>query len=345
MADVVPGDLAHAATVLVTSVLHAREGDRFVVIGDGESVEMVQAIGEAAEQAGAQVTLALLDQLRSQSTGHTGERPHKVLPDPIRRALLATQCSAFVASAPHGESSMREQLLHIVGACSVRHAHMPHISRRAFTRGLILDYQKVETWGHAMERRVELARTIAAESAAGTRLTAQFGAENRWSAHFGAIVPGQWAHLPTGALYAAPESVDGLFVVNASLSEFFGAREGLLLERPVSLTIEGGRVVRVEAPHSPSLENDIRAMLSVAPNSDRIGLVAIGVNVGVNAPTGEAVVDQTMPGLHLIIGDAAGKIPTPTWSARTSFAACQAGGRVTVDGSVVIENGKIVSVG
>ena len=135
-------DLTHAATVLVTTVLHVRSGDRFVIIGDGESADIVQAIAEAGEAAGAEVTLALLDQLRSQSTGHTGDRPHKVLPDAVRRALLGAQCSAFVASAPHGESSMRDQMLHIVGACSVRHAHMPQVSRRAFARGLMLDYQK-----------------------------------------------------------------------------------------------------------------------------------------------------------------------------------------------------------
>lgn len=85
-------------------------------------------------------------------------------------------------------------------------------------------------------------------------------------------------------------------------------------------------------------------MLSVAPNSDRVGLAAIGVNVGVEAPSGEASVDQTMPGLHLILGDPAGKIPALSWSARTSFVACQSGCRVSIDGSLAIENGKIVSV-
>ncbi len=345
MADVVTGDLAHAATVLVTSVLHVREADRFVIIGDGDSVPIVDAIGEAAEAAGAEVTVALLDQLRSVATGASGDRPHKVLPDALRRALLGTQCSAFVASAPHAESSMRDQLLHIVGACSVRHAHMPQISRRAFTRGLVLDYQKIETWGRAMERRLELARTIVAESAAGTNLTLQFSAENHWTAHLGVIGPGQWALLPTGALYAAPTTVDGVFVANASVGEFFGAREGLLLERPIRFFIESGHVVKVEAPHAPAFEAEVKSMLAVAPNSDRVGLAVIGVNVGVDAPSGEAVVDQTMPGLHLIFGDPAGKIPVNAHSARTTFVACQSGGRVAIDGSIAIENGKIVSVG
>ena len=241
---------------------------------------------------------------------------------------------------------MREQLLHVVGACAVRHAHLPAISRIAFARGLALDYQKVETWGRSMALRLELASSLEAESAAGTSLRVKLGPDARWSAHLGVVAPGKWACLPSGALYASPLSVDGVFVANASIGEFFGAREGLLLERPVRFFIENSRVVKVEAPHAPTLLRDVQTMLAVAANSDRVGLVAIGINAGVEAPTGEAVVDETMPGLHLVLGDPAGKvIGSGPWSARTSFTACQAGGRVLVDGSLAIENGKIVSVG
>src|SRR4029077_6978939 len=96
------------------------------------------ALAYLASSVGGHVTHARLDVLKSVSTGHSGDRPHKVLPDLVRRAMLATQASAFVASAPHAELSMREQLLHIVGACGVRHAHMPGITQVAFARGMRL---------------------------------------------------------------------------------------------------------------------------------------------------------------------------------------------------------------
>src|SRR5689334_1541382 len=125
MPDVTPAELAHASEVLLHTALRLRSGERFVIVSDLESAAIGEALARTAEQLGAIVTLARLDRLKSVSTGHDGDRPHKVLPDLVRRAMLAAQASAFVATAPHQELSMREQLLHIVGACGVRHAHMP----------------------------------------------------------------------------------------------------------------------------------------------------------------------------------------------------------------------------
>src|SRR5580704_15820486 len=140
MPDVSAAELAHASEVLLHSALRLRENQRFVVVADAETAAIGDALARMATRAGAVVTLARLDQLKSVSTGHTGDRPHKVLPDLIRRAMLAAQASVFVASAPHQELSMREQLLHIVGACGVRHAHLPGITPRAFSVGMRLDY-------------------------------------------------------------------------------------------------------------------------------------------------------------------------------------------------------------
>jgi hypothetical protein len=82
-------------------------------------------------------------------------------------------------------------------------------------------------------------------------------------------------------------------------------------------------------------------MLGVAPNSDRVGLVILGVNAGVGEPTGCVTADQHRPGLHLVFGDPLPKLTAAAWSARTSFAACQARSTVRVDGTVVIDGGRL----
>jgi leucyl aminopeptidase (aminopeptidase T) len=163
----------------------------------------------------------------------------------------------------------------------------------------------------------------------------------RWFAQLGVLAPGRWGNLPAGAIYTSPTSANGIFVADASLGEFFGAREGVLRANPVRLLIDGGRVVGVES-RSPQLKRDIEAMLRISPNSDRIGLVSIGVNLGLDSPVGDALVDQNMPGLHLGIGDPAAKTTGATWSAPTCFAACEAASRVVVDGEVIIEAGRVV---
>jgi leucyl aminopeptidase (aminopeptidase T) len=341
MPDVSPAELAHASEVLLHSAIRLREGQRFVVVSDAESAAIGEALARHATTTGAIVTAARLDQLKSVSTGHSGDRPHKVLPDLIRRAMLAAQASAFVATAPHPELSMREQLLHIVGACGVRHAHMPGITTRAFAAGMRLDYERVGAWGRALFRRLEFANHVYASSDSGTDLHLTMGPDPRWVPRLGSLAPGKWVNFPAGAIYASPQSAEGTFVANAALGEYFGAREGLLVDKPVFFTLDAGRVVKVEAPFAPELEAEIRQMLSFGPNSDRVGLVAIGVNEGVDAATGEAAVDQNLPGLHLFLGDPAGRATGVRWSARTSFAACQTGSSMTVDGMLTIDRGRL----
>lgn len=340
MRQITEEDLRRAATNLVRSGLQLVAGERFVVVGDAESQPMLGALEAGGRDAGADVSVLRLDHLRSQSTNHSGERPHKVLPDAVRRAMLSAQASAFVASAPHAELSMRDQLLHVVGACKGRHAHMPGITPLAFATGLAADFVELRESGRALERTLEVAREITAESAAGTRLTIKMAPTRRWNARLGAVSPGETVVLPAGSLFTSPDTISGTFAATASVGEYFGARQGLLTE-PVTFVLVDGRVMNVIVPGVPSLQRDIEDMLHLAPNSDRVGLVVLGVNPGIGEATGDVSVDQHRPGLHLIFGDPMARATGATWSARTSFAACQASGTVRVDGALVVENGRL----
>lgn len=333
-------DLKRAADVLLRTGLRVVQGERFVAVGDAESQPMLAALEAAARSIGAEVSALRLDQLRSYSTNHTGERPHKVLPDGVRRAMLSAQCSAFVASAPHTESSMREQLLHVAAACKGRHANMAGISPLAFATALNEDFTRLQERGRALLRKLEAANEITCESAAGTKLAIQVEASRRWIARLGAVEPGESVTLPAGSLATCPVKISGTFVADASVGEYFGAREGLLTE-PVVFEIVDGRVMNVLAPGSPNLVHDIEEMLHVAPNSDHVGLVVLGVNEGIGEATGDVNVDQHRPGLHLVIGDPMPRHTGATWSARTAFAICQARATVHVDGAVIADGGAL----
>ncbi len=335
-------ELRRGADVLVRTCLRLVKGERFVAVGDAESQPMLAALEAAGRDAGAEVSALRLDQLRSYSTNHSGERPHKVLPDGVRRAMLSAQASAFVASAPHAELSMREQLLHVAAACKGRHANMAGISPLAFATGLALDFAVLREQGRAIERRLETAAEITCESPEGTKLSIKTAASRRWLARLGRVEAGETVTLPAGSIITCPDSISGTFAATASVGEYFGAREGLLPE-PVIFEISNGRVMNVIAPKCPHLVRDIENMLHVAPNSDHIGLVVIGVNSGVTEATGDVSVDQNRPGLHLVFGDPMGKHTGATWTARTSFAACQVRGTVRVDGVVIAEDGKLAA--
>jgi leucyl aminopeptidase (aminopeptidase T) len=330
--------LAHAALVLVQTALRVRPGERVVIVEDADSIVTGDAIAAAAEASGAWVKRARLDRL--ESAGGSG-RPHKVVPDLLLLALHDTDASVFVASAVGAELPMRQALLHMVRQRKLRHAHMPGIAATALVAGMRLDYAQVQRLGTRVLARLKGAKTLLTESSVGTSLRVELAPDARWFAQLGVLEPGQWGNFPAGALYTSPASVSGVFVADASMGEFFGAREGLLRANPVRLLIDDSRVVDVEA-RSPQLKRDIEAMLAVSPNSERVGLISIGVNPGIDSPVGDALVDQNLPGLHVGIGDPAARATGATWSAPTCFAACQAASRVLVDGDLVVESGRVV---
>jgi leucyl aminopeptidase (aminopeptidase T) len=339
MTDSSADKLAHAANVLVRSALRVTTGERFVVVGDTTTEKVLAALETAGREAGAEVAALRLDLLRSQSTNHTGERPHKVLPDGIRRAMLSAQASVFIASAPRAEASMRDQLQHIASACKVRHAHLPGISPHAFIAGSSVDHGELRANADRLMQILEVGREIRSTSAEGTNIVVHPGAQP-WLRRVGEVAPGESVLFPTGSIVISPENVKGTFAANASLGEFFGARERLLQE-PILFELDGGCVKSVRSAGSPELVRDVEAMLAVAANSDRVGLVVLGINPGSSEPLGAAQVDQHRPGLHLVIGDPQTKLARISWSARTSFAACQAVSSVTVDGVAVITEGRL----
>jgi leucyl aminopeptidase (aminopeptidase T) len=211
---------------------------------------------------------------------------------------------------------------------------MPGITPVAFSMGLVTDHGQNAEHARNFERKLEVAREIAVESPAGTKLVLRTGKDHRWVARAGIVGPGEHSAFPTGSIIATPEEVDGTFIATASLGEFFGLREGLLRD-PVRFTIVGARVTGVACEKNPQLLKDIEAMLQVAPNSDRIGLAIIGCNRGILEPVGDVCVDQHRAGLHLVIGDPMTKATAAGWTARTSFAACQAKSSVLVDGALI----------
>lgn len=327
-------ELAHAAEISVISALSLRAGERFVVLHDRAASDTAAALVNCGRAAGAEV--------RSIDLSRLG-RPLHALPDWVSEALSRAHASVFLASAPHEELSMRQQVLHLVCRHRLRHAHMPGISALAFARGQRVDYDRVAQGGQRVLEKVESARVLEAHGPTGMALRVELGANTTWYPQLGRLAPGRWGNLPAGALYASPQRVDGVFVADASLGEFFGAREGNLSGRPVQLRIENSRVTAVRAPWSTTLEREITAMLRFAENSDRVGLVCVGVNYGIADATGEALVDQNLPGLHLAIGDPAAKVTGATWTARTSFAACAAHGTVLVDGAPVVLRGRLLA--
>lgn len=326
-------ELDTAARRMIGTALRLQPGQKLVILSDRATSRLGDAVARAGFGAGGRVVMIWLDE--------EGERPMQALPETVVRELELADASVFVASAPHAELMMRQHLLHLVNTLSLRHAHMPGISTLAFARGMRVDYDEVAKRGRRLLAPLQRARSIAVSSPAGTLLRVYLAPSTEWFPQLGEIPFGRWGNLPAGALFATPESVHGTFVADASLGEYFGRYQEGLAQTPVRFTIQEGRVTQVSTTEM-DLKRDVETILAFGPNSDRIGLVAVGVNYGIREPSGEAIVDQNVPGLHICIGDPAARVTGASWGARTSFAACQARATVSIDGEVVIREGQLV---
>ena len=325
--------LTAPSELLVHTALRLSANEHLVVVDDESSKAIGDAISGAAEAVGAWVRRVRLDRF--------SRRPIRALPELVRHALEGAQASVFVASELHREASLRQAILHLTHVRGLRHAHMPGISAAGFAAGLRTSSDELARVGTRVQRAVTGARMIVAESPGGTSLRVKLEPSSPWFAQLGVVTPGAWASFPAGAIYASPARVDGVFVADACVGEFFGARAGLLTDRAVRLTLEDGHVVDVEAADAELLR-ELHATLQLTPNSDRVGLIAIGVNPGLASPIGDAMVDQNLPGLHLGIGDPDGRSSGATWRAHTCFAACQTASSVVVDGVDVVRRGVLV---
>ncbi|AKF10520.1 aminopeptidase [Sandaracinus amylolyticus] len=317
-----------AAREVVGSALAVREREVVAIFADATSVRMGDALARAVEARGAEPRMIWLDDL--------GPRPLLELPVGIDVVLEGMTASAFVASAPAPEITMRRALLAKLTGQRVRHAHMPGVSHLAFVRGLRVDYDAVAGHGMRLLARLTSSTRITVSSASGTRLRIATSPATRWMPQLGQLEPGRWGNLPAGALYAVPDSIDGVYVANAAVGPHATS------STPVTLYIADGRVVRLAAEDDPVLEQMLRARIESAPNRDRVGLVAIGCNYGIVESTGEAIVDQNMPGLHLALGDAASDVTGVAWSAAGSLPCCAAGTSVVVDGEAIVRSGVLV---
>lgn len=328
LARVSVADLDLAARGVIEGALGVRAAEHVVVIGDASSVRMADALARAVGLRGAVPVSVWLDE----------GRPSPTLPAQAREALLDARASVFVASAEQAELPMRQELLAMVKARRMRHAHMPSISHLAFARGLRVDYDVVAGHGMRLMGRLARASEIVARSERGTELRVRMPERARWLPQLGQLEPGRWGNLPAGAIYAAPASVDGTFVADAALAPDLEAPAGT----EVNLMIVQSYVVQVEVPGLPELERELRCRLSSGPNAERIGLIAIGVNYGIGEATGEALVDQNLPGLHLAVGDPAADVMGGGWRAPTSLPFCQARSTVLLDGEAIVRRGALV---
>jgi aminopeptidase len=324
------GDLMAGAKNAVEVCLSVRPREKVLVIADEASRSVAASLEKALEVRGARFTGLLLEDF--------GSRPISVAPEPVLDALEQTDVGVLCMTPQPGELGARMAIVRIVERRQIRYAHMVGVTPEIMQQGMRADYRKVDELSDRLRERMVRAEALTVKTEAGTFFKAHFNPELDWVKTSGLISPRYWSNLPAGEVFTTPSTVDGTFVCDATAGDYFNGKYGDLQATPLVMEIAQGRLKGVECPRK-DLEEEFWSYCHTDENSDRVGELAFGTNLGLSHMIGILLQDEKFPGVHIAFGDPYGSQTHANWKSRTHVDVLTRNCDVWIDEDQVIEKG------
>ena len=328
---IAPNELMPGAKNAVNVCLGVRPGERVVVIADEVSRIVAASLERALKDEHTEFTGLLLEDF--------GPRPMSDAPEPVLDALEHTDVGVLCMTPQPGELSARMAIVRVVERRQIRYAHMIGVTPEIMQQGMRADYRKVDELSDRLRERMLRAEALTVKTKAGTSISAHFNRELDWVKTSGLISPRYWSNLPAGEVFTTPATVDGTFVCDATAGDYFNGKYGDLQATPLTMTIEGGRLVKVDCARK-DLEEEFWQYTHTDENSDRVGELAFGTNLGLTEMIGILLQDEKFPGVHIAFGDPYGSQTHADWKSRTHVDVLTRDCDVWIDDDQVIAKGK-----
>jgi leucyl aminopeptidase (aminopeptidase T) len=303
-----PEDFREGARNAVTTCLRIQPEEKVTLITDSSCLTIGASLARELENLGCAWNSFVLEELAS--------RPLSGMPVDVLEDMESSEVSIFAVEVQPNELRSRMQMTDVVNRRRMRHAHMVNITPQIMTQGMRADFQAIDRLSHAVLDKVRQATYVRATTPAGTDIHAEMNPDYRWFKTSGIISTEKWGNLPGGECFTAPQEVNGVFVVDGVVGDFLCKEYGLLSDQPLTIHIEGNRIVKCSSPNK-KLEQDFWAYTHTDENSDRVGEFAIGTNIGVDAVIGNILQDEKLPGVHIAFGDPYGAHTGARWKSST----------------------------
>ena len=174
-----------------------------------------------------------------------------------------------------------------------------------FLEAMNVNYRRLQKRGLAVKRLWDKASSITVKTDAGTDVTFDVEGMQAISNTGEYGEEGCGGNMPCGEVYIPPKGltgVEGQVVIDASMKVDQGAQ---LVEEPLTLTIQDGKVVKMEGKHAKLLEATLRKYEDRAEYPLRVRHVAelgVGINPGA-VVIGSMIMDEKVLGTgHIAIG-------------------------------------------
>jgi len=325
-AELMPG-----AKNAVETCLAVQAGERVALIADEVSKPVAASIAEALKEQRAELTGFLLEDF--------GPRPMREAPEAVLQALETADVGVMCMTPQAGELCARMAIVKVVERRQIRYAHMVGVTPEIMQQGMRADYRMVDRLSDKLRERMLRAETLTVKTEAGTKIDAHFDHGLDWVKTSGLISRRYWSNLPAGEVFTTPATVDGTFVCDATAGDHFNGKYGDLQTTPLVLTIKGARLVGAECARK-DLEQEFWEYCHTDENSDRVGELAFGTNLGLSEMIGILLQDEKFPGVHLAFGDPYGSQTHADWKSKTHVDVLTRNCNVWIDDDQVIANGK-----
>jgi leucyl aminopeptidase (aminopeptidase T) len=266
-------------------------------------------------------------------------RPLAAAPRPVLEALARADAGILCMQPKQGELRARMEIVAAVERHGIRYAHMIGVTPQIMTQGMRTDYRLVDRLSDRLLARLRAARALRVRTPGGTALTAAFDPAMAWIKTSGLISRRYWSNLPAGEVFTTPGAVDGTFVCDATAGDYFNAKYGDLRATPLCLDLAAGRLVGVHCARA-DLAREFWDYCHTDANSDRVGELAFGTNLGVTEMIGVLLQDEKMPGVHLALGDPYGSQTGAPWTSATHVDVLTRGCDVWIDDEQVLAGGR-----
>jgi leucyl aminopeptidase (aminopeptidase T) len=311
--------------------LAVRSGETVALIADEVSRSVAASLELAIDKRGGKSIGLLLEDLVPRPMG---EVPALVL-DALEKADVGILCM----TPQPGELGARMSIVRVVERRQIRYAHMVGVTPEIMQQGMRADYRLVDELSDKLRERMLKATSLTVKTEAGTSFSAHFDRGLDWVKTSGLISPRYWSNLPAGEVFTTPATVDGTFVCDATAGDYFNGKYGDLQSTPLVLTIKAGRLIHAECARK-DLEAEFWSYCHTDENSDRVGELAFGTNLGLSRMIGILLQDEKFPGVHIAFGDPYGTQTHADWKSRTHVDVLTRKCDVWIDQDQVIEKGQ-----
>jgi leucyl aminopeptidase (aminopeptidase T) len=324
-------DLMPGAKNAVETCLAVKPNEHVALIADEASRSVAASLSAALAERHAACTGLLLEDF--------GPRPMKAAPAAVLEALETADVGVMCMTPQPGELGARMAIVKIVERRQIRYAHMVGVTPEIMRQGMRTDYKMVDRLSDKLRDRMLRAQTLTVKTDSGTTIAAHFDRGLDWVKTSGLISPRYWSNLPAGEVFTTPATVDGTFVCDATAGDHFNGKYGDLQATPLTLKIKNARLVEVHCDRK-DLEQEFWEYCHTDENSDRVGELAFGTNLGLSEMIGILLQDEKFPGVHIAFGDPYGSQTHADWKSKTHVDVLTRNCDVWIDTDQIISKGK-----